>query len=166
MNLRDKIRQGLQILPDVLMRIVKTKKKGKLTVYVAKKLMPLNGIFHNEQVKCAVMCEEFKTLHLNKVVLKNILTGLHETRGDPIEDNFSNRSLSYTAYKQLIWSVFKKLGKGNRRVIPLCTLWKIRENKINFIVFEYYTDYHFFVLLLDKCRKYIQLKNENSISKS
>ena len=42
--------------------------------------------------------------------------------------------------------------------------WK--ENKINFIVFEYYTDYHFFELLLDKCRKYIQLKSENSLSKS
>ena len=46
---------------------------------------------------------------------------------DPIEDNFSNRSLRYAAYKQFIWWVFKKLGKGNRRVIPLCALWKIRE---------------------------------------
>ena len=36
------------------------------------------------------MSEEFKTLCLNKVVLKNVLTGLHEIRGDPIEDNFSN----------------------------------------------------------------------------
>ena len=25
----------------------------------------LSGIFHNEQVKCAVMCEEFKTLCFN-----------------------------------------------------------------------------------------------------
>ena len=63
----------------------------------------------------------------------------------------------------------------------MCALWKIRElypepdgnyvmyverNKINFIDFEYYTDYPFFVLILDKCRKYIQLKNENLPSKS
>ena len=61
------------------------------------------------------------------VVLKNVLTGLHKTRGDPIEDNFSNQSLRYTAYKQLIWWVFKKLGKSKTRVIPLCALWKMRE---------------------------------------
>ena len=77
--------------------------------------------------KCAVMCEEFKTLCLTKVLLKNVLTGLHETIGDPIENNFSNRSLRYAAYKEFIWWVFKKLGKGNRRVIPSCALWKIRE---------------------------------------
>ena len=33
----------------------------------------LKGIFHNEQVKGAVMFEEFKSLRLNKVVLKNVL---------------------------------------------------------------------------------------------
>ena len=44
-------------------------------------------------------------------------------------------------------------------------IWK--ESKIYFIVFEYYTDYlFFFVLLLDKYRKNIQLKNENSLCKS
>ena len=59
--------------------------------------------------------------------MKNVLTGLRKTRVDPIEDNFSNRSLRYAAYKQFIWWVFKKLGKGSRRVIPWCFLWKIRE---------------------------------------
>ena len=77
----------------------------------------LTGIFHNEKFKCAVMCKEFKTFCLNKVVLKNVLTGLHETRGDPIEDHFSNRSLRYAAYKHFIWWIFKKLGKGNRRFL-------------------------------------------------
>ena len=33
----------------------------------------LKGIFHNEQIKGAVMLEEFKSLCLNKVVLKNVL---------------------------------------------------------------------------------------------
>ena len=61
-------------------------------------------------------------------MLKNVLTGLHETRGDHVEDNFCNRSLRYAAYKQFIWWVFKHLGKGNRRVIPSCALWKIREH--------------------------------------
>ena len=45
------------------------------------------------------MCEEFKTLCSHKIVLKNDLTELHETREDPIENNFSNWSLTYAAYK-------------------------------------------------------------------
>ena len=83
------MRQGLQVLTGVLVGILKTK-KGKLTAYVAKTSMLSMEFFHNKQVKCAVICEEFKTLCLNKVVLKNVLTRLHDTRGDPIEDNFSN----------------------------------------------------------------------------
>ena len=126
LNLRDKIRQGLQILTGVLVEIVKTKKE-KLTAYVAKKSMLSMGFFPIKQVKCVLMCEEFQTLCLDKVILNNGLTGLHETRGDPIEDNFPNRSLRYTTYKEFIWWVFKKLRKGNRRLIPLCALWKIRE---------------------------------------
>ena len=97
LTLRDKTRQGLQILTGVLVGIIKTK-KGKSSAYVAKKSMLSMGFF-----KCAAMCEEFKTPCLNKVLLKNVLTGLHEIRGDPIEDNFSNQSLRYVAYKQFIW---------------------------------------------------------------
>ena len=59
----------------------------------------LNEIFQNKQLNCAAMCEEFKTLCLHKIVLKNDLTELHETREDPIENNFSNWSLTYAAYK-------------------------------------------------------------------
>ena len=65
-------------------------KKREIDCLCCQKVDAINGIFHNKQVKCAVMCEEFKTLCLNKVVLKNVLTRLHETRGDPTEDNFSN----------------------------------------------------------------------------
>ena len=81
----------------------------------------------SQGTSCAIMCEELKTFCLNMVVLKNILTVLQETRGDPIGDNFSNRSPRYAAYKQFIWWVFKKLGKTNRRVIPSRALQKIRE---------------------------------------
>lgn len=87
----------------------------------------LNCVFDKDNICCVLGCNEFKTLCLNEVVLKNVLTGLHETRGDPIEPNMSNRSLRYAAYRQFIWWVFKNLGKGNRRVIPSCALWKIRK---------------------------------------
>ena len=43
----------------------------------------------------------------------NVLTGIHETRGDFIEEDCSNHSLRYVAYKQFIWCVFKNLGKEN-----------------------------------------------------
>ena len=44
LNLRDKMRQGLQISTGVLVGIVKMK-KGKLTAYVAKKWMLSMGFF-------------------------------------------------------------------------------------------------------------------------
>lgn len=53
---------------------------------------------------------------------------MHETRGDPIEKDTSNRSYRYAAYKQFVWWVFQRLGKGNRRVLPSCVIWKIRNS--------------------------------------
>ena len=49
-----------------------------------------------------------------------------------ISDNYastpsSNKSYRFATYKQFIWFVYKRLGKGNHRVIPLCVVWKIRE---------------------------------------
>ena len=62
-------------------------------------------------------------------MLKNVLVGLHETRGDPLEKDgkLSNRSLRFVAYKQFIWWVFERLEKNNRRVIPSCVVWAIRK---------------------------------------
>ena len=48
----------------------------------------------------------------SEIVVKNVRTGLHETRGDHLEDNFSNQSLRYAGYKQFIRWVFKHLAKG------------------------------------------------------
>ena len=61
-----------------------------------------------------------------EIVLKNLLPGLHESKEDYQEIIMSNRSLRYAAYEQFIWWVFNYLGKRNRRVIPSCALWKIR----------------------------------------
>jgi len=76
--------------------------------------------------QCITFTDEFKTICLNKTVLKNVLVGMHETRGDHIEKETSNRSYRYAAYKQFVWWVFQRLGKGNRRVLPSCVIWKIR----------------------------------------
>ena len=60
--------------------------------------------------------------------MENFRVGLHEARGEYLEENTSNRSFRYAAYRQFIRWVFKRLGKGDRRVIPSCALWKIREH--------------------------------------
>ena len=82
-----------------------------------------------ESQKCVTRSQQFKTLCFEKLVLKNVLVGLHETTGDPLEKDgkLSNRSLRFEVYKQFIWWVFERLGKNNRRVIPLCILWTIRK---------------------------------------
>ena len=76
--------------------------------------------------KCITKAEEFQTLCLNEAVLENVLIGLHDSRGDPIEKKTTNRSYRYAGYKQFTWWVYKSLGRGNRRVIPSCILWEIR----------------------------------------
>lgn len=86
----------------------------------------LNSKFDAENMCCILESREFETLCLNESVLKNVLTGLHVSRGDYLEDVCTNRSLRYASYKQFIWWIFKSLGKGNRRVIPSCVIWKIR----------------------------------------
>ena len=73
------------------------------------------------------MNEDFRKQCLVKVILQNILTCLHETRGDFLLTTPSNKSYHFAAYKQFIWFVYKRLGKGNHPVIPSCAVWKITE---------------------------------------
>ena len=81
-----------------------------------------------EGQNCVTQSEQFKTLCLNKFVLQNVLVGFHETRGDVLEkeNEVRNKSLRFAAYKQFIWWIFHRLGKGNRCVIPSCVVWAIR----------------------------------------
>ena len=82
-----------------------------------------------EGKKCITLGHEFKLLCLNKTILKNVLVGLHETRGDPLENDndLQSRPLCFAASKQYIWWMFRHLGKRNRRVISSCVVWSIRK---------------------------------------
>ena len=86
----------------------------------------LNEKFDKFLVKSVTEAEKFQILCINKAVLENVLTGLHDSRGDYLEKNTTNRSYRYAAYRQFTWWVYKRLGKGNRRVIQSCALWAIR----------------------------------------
>ena len=39
---------------------------------------------------------------------------------------FYCRAMRYAAYKAYTWWIHNRLGKGVRKVIPSCALWKIR----------------------------------------
>ena len=55
--------------------------------------------------ECITLAHEFELLCLSKIILKNVLIGLLETRGHPLENHkdLQNRSLHFAAYKQFIW---------------------------------------------------------------
>ena len=50
------------------------------------------------------------------------------------------RSYRYASYRQYILWMFDRLGKGNRRVIPSCVIWAIRncfpEDNDNYVNYE------------------------------
>ena len=86
----------------------------------------LNEKLDEGDFECIVDSPKFSKMCLDEDILGNVLTGLHETRGDHLEEIPSNRSLRYAAYRQFSWWAFNRLGKNNRRVLPSCILWKIR----------------------------------------
>ena len=67
--------------------------------------------------------EECKTVCLNK---SSALVGLHDARGDHVEERTSNRSYRFASYKQFTCWVFRSLWKRNRRMILSCVLWIIQ----------------------------------------
>ena len=66
------------------------------------------------------MDEKFQTLYLNKAMLENVLIRTHDSRGDFLEKENTNRSYCHVAYKQFTWWFYRRLGNGNRRAIPPC----------------------------------------------
>lgn len=100
--------------------------KREIDCLCCQEVAALNSKFDTDKIECVTELPEFATLCLTESVLKNVLVGLHVSRGDYLEEQYTNRSLRYASYKQFIWWIFKNLGKGNRRVIPSCVLWKIR----------------------------------------
>ena len=75
---------------------------------------------------CIVNMDGFPQLCLQPLVLENVLIGLHHSKGDPKKEPL-NVNLRFAAYKQFIWWRYGYLGAGNRKIVPACATWKIRE---------------------------------------
>ena len=77
-----------------------------------------------QEEECITVSEHFTAVCLHREVLRATLCGLNNLRGDIIK--FENRSMRYAAYRIYTWWVHNRLGKGVRKVIPSCAMWKIR----------------------------------------
>ena len=106
---------------------LKCKEEWEKDCLCCQKLAALNEKLDVEKnTACITEAEEFKTFYLNKVVLQNVLLRLHEARGDYLEEKTLNRLYQFASYKQFMWWVYRSLGEGNRRMIPSCVSWTIR----------------------------------------
>ena len=66
-------------------------KKREICCLCCQEVAALDEKFDKLAVKGITEAEEFRTLCINKPVLDNVLTGLHDSRGDYLEKITSNR---------------------------------------------------------------------------
>ena len=78
-----------------------------------------------EGQECIKKSSGFRMVCLEKPVLHAPLSALNHVRGDFME-NLDNSSYRFAGYKQYTFWVHNYNGKGVRKVIPLCAVWKIR----------------------------------------
>ena len=78
-----------------------------------------------QDAKCITTYDHFHLLCLNHPVLTTAIHSRCDIRADPID--YSPASYRKAGYRQFILWQDGYLGRGNRRVIPSCAVWAIRD---------------------------------------
>ena len=86
--------------------------------------MPIENVCCRDR-KCITTYDHFHLLCLNHPVWTTAIHNRCDIRADPID--YSPASYRKAAYRQFILWQHGHLGKGNRRVIPSCAVWIIRD---------------------------------------
>ncbi|XP_052695562.1 P2X purinoceptor 7-like [Crassostrea angulata] len=76
--------------------------------------------------RCVTRLPDFDVLILNEAVLALARLYRQDILAMP-KDTAINRANRHTAYRQFLLWHHGKLGTGNRRVIPSCCIWRIRD---------------------------------------
>ena len=73
---------------------------------------------------CVTLTQRFYKLCLDPDILQLCILNRADIRNDPVDN--STRQFRKAAYRQFILDKYGYLGKGNRKVVPSCAVWKVR----------------------------------------
>ena len=74
--------------------------------------------------ECVTSTQRFYKLCLDPDILQLCVLNRAEIRNDPIDN--STHQFRKAAYRQYILDKYGYLGRGNRKVVPSCAVWKVR----------------------------------------
>ena len=77
-----------------------------------------------KRMTCITSYTSFANIYLDRDILEVCIKARCDIRAD--EFNFSKESFRKAGYRQFALWRYGKLGRGNRRVIPACTVRRIR----------------------------------------
>ena len=60
-------------------------------------------------------------------IARNFRNDVYTLPQEEEEEADENKAMRHAAYRQFVLWQFGKLGKGDRRVIPSCCIWNIRD---------------------------------------
>ncbi|XP_062568754.1 P2X purinoceptor 7-like [Saccostrea cucullata] len=76
--------------------------------------------------QCTTLLPDFHVLCLDEAVLALARLYREDVLALPTDEDY-NRANRHSAYRQYILWSYGKLGSGNRKVIPSCIIWRIRD---------------------------------------